>query len=103
MSEQRTVLMIGGPKDGTWCTTTQGCIEVEEMPRLDWKDWTGDTQSVDLPMPVRHQYYVAPMDMFGFRIDVAVCEKQFKSTAERNKAVLRALLQRDVAARMGVL
>ena len=97
------MLMIGGPKDGTWCATTQDRIEVEEWPRLDLKDWVAASQGIEVPMPVRHQYYVAPVEMFGFRLDVAVCEGQFKSTAERNKAVLRAMLQRDVAARMGVL
>jgi hypothetical protein len=95
-----TALCVGGPLDGQWRTVEDRTFEVAELPKLTFS--TENTDAVIEPF-ARHRYHVDSIAMFGFHTYVAVCEKQFMGSSERNKAVLRALLQRDVAAQMGVL
>jgi hypothetical protein len=75
-------------------------FEAAETPKLTFS--TDDTDAVSKPL-ARHRYYVDNFAVFGFGLHVAVCEEQFMGSTERNKGILRALLQRDVAAQMGVL
>jgi hypothetical protein len=71
-----------------------------EMPKVDFS--AIDTDTVIEPF-IQHRYHLENFVAFGFGCWVAVCERQFMGPTERNKAILRALLQRDVAAQMGVL
>jgi hypothetical protein len=96
----RTALMVGGPADGQWRTVEAPTVEVTELPRIEWKANVAETTTLE---PKRHLYHVDRLAMFGFGVWVAVCEREFMGSTERNKAVLRALLQRDVAREMGVL
>lgn len=95
-----TALCVGGPANDQWKTVEDRTFLVAEMPKFTFS--TENTDAVIEPL-IQHMYHVDRMAMFGFGVWVAVCEKQFMGTTERNKAILRALLQRDVAAQMGVL
>jgi len=95
-----TALCVGGPADGQWKVVEDRIFEVAETPKFTFS--TDDTDSVIEPF-TRHRYRVDVFSMLGFNVYVAVCERQFMDSAEQNRAVLRALLQRDVAAQMGVL
>jgi hypothetical protein len=94
------VLMIGGPVDGKWMMAEGPYIMVAEPSPLVWTDGPGD---LSMPEFVQRRYYVETFAMLGFQLPVAICEREFIGGAERDRAVLRALLQRDVAAAMGVL
>jgi hypothetical protein len=95
-----TVLCVGGPLAGQWKVVNERTFEAAEPPKLTFS--TEDTDTAIEPF-VRHRYHVENFVMFGFATWVAVCERQFMGSTERNKAIMRALLQRDVAAQMGVL
>jgi len=92
--EARMVLMVGGPADGRWQMVQARTVEVTDLVGV---------AETSIPEPRRYLYHVDRMAMFGFHLDVAVCEREFMGSTARNKAVLRALLQRDVAREMGVL
>jgi hypothetical protein len=93
VSKAKTVLMVGGPADGRWMVADGPMVIVVEPMSLDWSTTTVDIKQV--------QYFVMPIAMFGFSLNVAVAERDFSSSQEQNKAILRALLQRDVAEAMG--
>ncbi|CAL9368068.1 hypothetical protein [Streptomyces sp. enrichment culture] len=94
------VLCVGGPLDGHWKVVYERSFEVAEPPKIAF---TADvTAAVDEPF-TKHRYFVDQVAMMDFRLWVAVCEGQFRGSLERNKAILRAILQRDVAAKMGAL
>ncbi|MBA2951457.1 hypothetical protein [Streptomyces himalayensis] len=95
-----TALCVGGPKDGQWLTVDRRTFEVAELPKIEFT--TAMTDAVIEPF-VRHVYHVDNFVAFGFGVWIAVCERQFTGSTERNRAILRAILQRDVAAQMGVL
>lgn len=97
----RHALMVGGPANGRWRMVDRATVEVTDLPRIEWKANVAETASI--LEPKRYLYHVDRIVMFGFPVDVAVCKREFMGSTERNKAVLRALLQRDVAAQMGVL
>lgn len=99
MSEARHVLMIGGPADGRWMVANGHEVIVAEPPVMDWKALTADPLTTIDFRQVR--YVVQPCGLFGFKLDVAVAEGEFRSSHDRNKAVARALFQRDVAEAMG--
>lgn len=100
MSKPYTALCVGGPADGQWKTVEDRTFEMAEMPKVNFS--AIDTDTIIEPF-IQHRYHLERVAMFGFDLWVAVCERQFMGSTERNKAVLRALLQRDVAALMGVL
>lgn len=95
-----TALCIGGPADGTWKTVEDRVFEVAEPVTLTFS--VSDTLAIEEPFK-RYQYRVESFAMFGFATEVAICEREFIGSTERHKAIMRALLQRDVAAQMGVL
>jgi hypothetical protein len=88
------VLCVGGPADGQWKVVEDRTFEVAELPKIEFT--TAMTDAMIEPF-IRHRYYVDQIAMLDFRLWIAVCERQFKGSTERNKAVLRAILQRDVA------
>jgi hypothetical protein len=93
-----TALCVGGPLNGQW-KVVEGCaFDVVEPPKLDFTS----TDSVIEPF-TRHRYLVEPFSISGFSTWIALCEGAFMGAREINRAVLRAILQRDVAAQMGVL
>lgn len=95
-----TVLCVGGPLDGQWRTVRDRIFEAAEPPNFTFS--TANTDAIIEPF-IRHEYRVENLAMLGFASWVAVCERQYRSSAERDRAVLRAVLQRDVAAQMGAL
>lgn len=93
--ESRKVLMVGGPADGTW-RVFRGAVFIHvEMPPITFVD--------DSPEPVKHFYERERFFISGHELALAICLSEPWTTAGRNRAVLRAILQRDVAAVMGVL
>lgn len=95
-----TALCVGGPADGQWRTVEGRMFFMAEVPKVEFT--TTAVEAITEPF-VQHTYHLDQAVMFGFSAWIAVCERQFRGSTERNKAVLRALLQRDVAAQMGVL
>lgn len=94
------VLCVGGPLDGHWRAVEDRTFEAAEPPKIAF---TADmSAAVDVPF-TKYRYFVDQIAMMDFRLWVAVCEGEFRGSTERNKAVLRAILQRDVAAKMGAL
>lgn len=93
MSKAKMVLMVGGPADGRWMVADGPMVIVAEPASLDWSATIVDIKQI--------QYRVMPVSMFGFGLNIAVAEREFSSSQEQNKAILRALLQRDVAEAMG--
>lgn len=101
MSAAKRVLMIGGPADGRWMTTDGYSIIVAKPPVFDWKTLSEDPLSiVELQ---RVLYSVQTCGLFGFRLDVAIAEGEFRSSRERDVAIARAVFQRDVAEAMGAV
>lgn len=93
-------LCVGGPLDGRWKVVHDRTFEVAKPLKLSFT--TEDMDAVIEPFE-RYRYYVENFVMLGSAAWVAICEREFMGSDERNKAILRALLQRDVAAQMGVL
>lgn len=101
MSKAKMVLMIGGPADGRWMVAEGRAIIVAEPPKLAWDALSADP---DTGFDFRQiQYHVQTCALFGLKLDVAVAEREFRSSRERDNAVVRALFQRDVAEAMGAM
>lgn len=99
MSKPKTVLMIGGPADGRWMVAVGYDIIVAESPTLDWTSLAADPLAeFDIR---RVHYHVERCHLFNSVFDVAVAQAEFRSSGDRNKAIIRALFQRDVATAMG--
>lgn len=96
MSERKMTLLVGGPADGTWRVLDGPAYIVVEPGKIDWK-----SESVALPDLKEVRYDADVIVVFGFKLDIAVAGREFRSSAERNKAIIRALFQRDVAEAMG--
>lgn len=93
----KTVLMIGGPADGRWMVTDGLVVVVAEFGPLEW---TPD--SVNAASNLKQiQYHVQAFAVLGMKLDVAVAEREFRTSRDRDNAVIRALFQRDVAEAMG--
>lgn len=99
MSKPKTVLMIGGPADGRWMVVDGYDIIVAESPEIDWAALSAD------PFPTydlrQIRYHVERCHLFNSVFDVAVAQAEFRSSGDRDKAIIRALFQRDVATAMG--
>lgn len=92
----RTVLMCGGPADGRWVVVEHGArrwevITPSEPVRLN----QGPSDSVTTANRV--QYYLRPIMILGHELWVGVAVDE----AYDDRAVIRAILQRDVAAHLG--
>lgn len=99
VSKPKMVLMIGGPADGRWMVTDGNDIIVAEPPSLEWTALSADPlRAIDFR---RVQYRVQSCSMFGHALDVAIAEMEFRSSQDRDQAIVRALFQRDVAEAMG--
>lgn len=94
----KTVLMCGGPADGRW-------VAVEDHTR-DWEcvtaDWTG---SDDPSVPVAdgfttHRYNIVPIQVLSRKLWVGVIVDA-AYLANDDRAILKAVLQRDVADHLG--
>lgn len=86
------VLCVGGPLDGQWRAVEDRTFEVAEPPKI----------AVDEPF-TKYCYDVESIALFGFTLHVALCHDRFEGWREREKAVMRAVLQRDVANRLEAL
>jgi hypothetical protein len=96
-AKPKSVLMVGGPADGKWMVTDDPIIFMAEPLTIDWK-----AEAPKAPLIKQVQYYVQTFAIFGFSVNVAVAERAFLTSREQEKAVIKALMQRDVAAAMGV-
>jgi hypothetical protein len=95
-----TVLCVGGPGDGRWQTVNQRSFEMAEPTPITYAETAATAAGESF---TRHRYYVEAIALFGSSLHVAVCAGEFIGSREREKAILRAILQRDVAAQMGAL
>lgn len=98
MVNGRTILMCGGPADGRWIAVPPGQHTVDvakpvPVRAVSRKDIMADVVA-DLE---RVRYHVVPVQVVGHELWVGVCE----DGAYDDRDVLRALLQRDVAAHLG--
>ena len=91
------VLFIGGPEDGRWRELRESEREllVPEIPPM-WLDRDS------IPAPIHHIYRVEQFYIVGQPLYVAFRPSD-PDYHYRTQAVLRAVLQRDVATVMGVL
>ncbi|MEW1547509.1 hypothetical protein [Streptomyces tsukubensis] len=88
-----SVLCIGGPLDGRWVTTaertflaaspTSGVLSVLEADDHPDRHW-------------RYRYDVESIALFGHRLHVAVVDSPLTHSADRDRLMMRAVLQRDV-------
>jgi hypothetical protein len=99
VSEVETVLMVGGPADGRWMVANDHQIIVADFPAMGLADLAADPLSRIDARQVR--YAVQPFQVLGMRIRIAVAEGEFRSSKERDNALIRALFQRDVAEALG--
>jgi hypothetical protein len=89
-----TVLCVGGPLGGQWKLVYERTFEAAEPPKIAFT--TAMTDAVNEPFK-RYRYDVEAIALFGSKMYVAVCHGEFIHSAEREKAIMRAVLQRDVA------
>lgn len=92
----RTVLMCGGPADGRWVTV--------ESPGRDWEcstlprvQWTPEVIDTNVPEPHRTLYRIMPLAILGHQMWVGVA----LDDAYDDRAIMKAVLNRDVAAHLG--
>lgn len=95
-----TVLCVGGPADGTWKTSLGRIFEVAGPPKVEFT--AAMTDAMIEPF-IRYRYDVEALALFGHKLYVAVCHGQFERSRERERAIMRAVLQRDVAAQLEAL
>lgn len=96
MSKAKMVLMVGGPADGRWMVPYGRDFVVAEPATIDWMNESSAVSDIK-----QIRYRVDTFAVFGFAAKIAVAEGEFRSSAERSKAIVRALFQRDVAQAMG--
>ena len=88
------VLLVGGPNDGTWVHSHPSD---QVIMTLDPAEIESDTTRHPGYEPTRHMYEVLRMDFMGYHLWVGMHEATLRDGGDRNAAVLRAILQRDVA------
>lgn len=93
------VLMVGGPADGRWMVANDHQIIVADFPAMARADFVADPLSRMDARQVR--YAVQSFQVLGMQVPVAMAEGEFRSSRERNNALIRALFQRDVAEALG--
>lgn len=94
----RTVLMCGGPADGRWVVVEHGARDWDavRMPRGQER-WIPGPIDPQGPMPERVRYRIQPIMILGHELWIGVAIDE----AYDDRAVIRAILQRDVAAHLG--
>lgn len=100
-------LLIGGPCDGEWITATSYIHTMMVMPEPNFSGLVrgeGDPlKEMVALMPIRHNYHIESVEMFGYRLWVGLHRGDMIDPREsRSTLLLRAILQRDVAQAMGV-
>ena len=88
------VLCVGGSLDGRWRTVHGRSFEAAESPLTAIS--ADMTLAMDEPFK-RYRYDVEEIGLFSQSLHVAVCRGEFKDSWERKRAVMRAVLRRDVA------
>jgi hypothetical protein len=90
--------MIGGPADGRWMVAEGAEVIVADWGPLSWKDVVEPSYTMNVRQT---RYVVQTIAFLGIQLDVALAEREFRSSRDRDNAVIRALFQRDVAEAMG--
>lgn len=93
----RTVLMCGGPADGTWMVQPHMEREIRVIVRKPVRVVSPEELAAESILPEMVLYRVMPVAILGHDLWVAVAVEQ----AYDDRAVLRAILQRDVAQHLG--
>jgi hypothetical protein len=99
----RTVLMCGGPADGRWVTVPPGVTYQDVLkPGHPPVRMISQEEALDRGLDIqetlaRVRYRIMPVPLMGHELWVGVCEDE----AYDDRAVLRAIFQRDVAAHLG--
>lgn len=93
----RTVLMCGGPADGTWMVQPEGAREIRVVVRKPVRVVPQEEILAEGPLPEMVLYRVMPCMILGHELWVAVAVEE----AYDDRAVMRAVLQRDVATQLG--
>jgi hypothetical protein len=99
VSKVKMVLMVGGPADGRWMVANDHQIIVADSPAMTLADYATDPLSRVGARQVR--YAVQSFQVLGMTVPVGVAEGEFRSSRERDNALIRALFQRDVAEALG--
>lgn len=99
MNDKRMALLADGPRAGEWVEVSDRWLRmVDPMEPLGPLLAVKETDSVEIPSLRIREYRIEPAVLGTWRIWVAVSEHQ--SSRDRERSILRALLQRDVFARL---
>lgn len=102
MSLFKKVLMIGGPVDGKWIDVPKSehsiMIPDPESMKFDLLSFEKD----EPPRQIKQiRYYVMPVELFlGLTVSVGMLDTV--GSRESQEAILKAILQRDVATELGL-
>lgn len=92
--ESKTVLMCGGPADGRW-VVVEGRTETQRVMTLPRLDFSAPPEAETALTYV--DYRIMPLSLLGHQMWIGVAVDE----AYDDRAIMKAVLQRDVAAHLG--
>lgn len=94
----KTVIMCGGPADGRWVVVPGGDRDWYAIKpfRIDLGSIHDPVEPLG-PVPERVRYNIRPIMILGHELWIGVAVDE----AYDDRAVMRAIIQRDVAAHLG--
>lgn len=97
IQKTNAVLLCGGPADGQWRVIEGNTLEIFVQEPVRWATSVLDTV---IPEPRRIEYRVVPVQVLSRRLLVGVVVDAAYLAGD-DSAILKAVLQRDVAQHLG--